>query len=381
MSLAKGHDVATTATGMSARATSTPGPPARRPRRLALRDIAFITFIELYLFVVAVASPLTSTGYENKGLMSESIAVAVDLGSAALSAAGWGIGVLVTALLGFFAITVGGNYLYRESDELNLQMRSLALVAELAASAAVFCALLITTYCLSAPETLGQLLFVIPAVMVIVFVAVEVGAYLAPEPEKVIANAVNTRAWARAKAIRLRPQPPRGPWTTLLANSSAIGFVAMAIAMPENTWVSTGGTFGVLFTAAALVAWCCTSVRSVSHATRDCFSVTISWVALALFYLLLAVGTLALITGGNVRFSVMFGFIAIACLVSTWIPRRISPRWLYEWSLGGGAVAGSIQTLEKTDQRAFDDIVKAKKDIARRAELIARDAPKRHPLP
>ena len=369
------------ATRVRTRASSAPGPPARRPRRLALRDIAFIAFIEIYFFVVAVASPLTSTGYESQGLMSESLAVAVDLGIAALNAAGWGIGVLVTALLGFFAITIGGNYLYRESDDLNLQMRSLALVAELAASTAVFCALLITAYCLSAPEALGQLLFVIPAVMVIVFVAVEVGAYLAPEPEKVVANALKMRAWARLKALKLRPQPPRGPWTTLLANSFVIGFIAMAIVMPENTWVSTGGTFAILFTATAMIAWCCTSVRSISHATRDRFSVTVSWVALALFYVLVVFGAFGLIASSEVRLGVVFAFIAFTCLVSTWLPRRISPSWLYEWSLGAGALAGSLQSLGKTDQRAHDDIAKANKDIARRAELIARDAPTKHAMP
>lgn len=373
--------MAGTATAARSQASSAPGPPARRPRRQALRDIAFITFIEAYLFVFALSLPFTSTGYEDQGLISESIAVSIDLGQAALAAAGWGIGVLVTALLGFFAITVGGNYLYRESEDLNLQMRSLALVSELAASTAVLCALLITAYCLSAPEVLGQLLFVVPAVMVIVFVAAEVGAYLAPEPEKVISNAETIRTWAQEKAMKLRPQPPHGPWATLLVNGLVFTFVALAIALPAGDWASTGSTFGVLFAATAMVAWCCTSVRSVSHASRDRFSVVISWIALVLFYLLLAVAACGLFTGGMGTLGAILTFISFACALSTWFPRG-SPswstwQWLHGWSLGAGALASSIRTLEKTDQRAFDDIAKAKTHIARHIELINRDSPTR----
>lgn len=372
--------MAETATGTSGRSPSLPGPPARRPRRQALRDIAFITFIEVYFFVFILALPFTSTGYEGQGLVRESVSVAVDLGSAALSAAGWGIGVLVTALLGFFAITVGGNFLYRESDDLNLQMRSLALIAELAASAAVFCALLITTFCLSAPETLGQLLFVVPTVMVIVFVAVEVGVYLAPEPEKVIANSFAMRVWARAKIVKIGPQPPRGLFTTLVANSLAIAFGATAIAMPANTWISAGGTYAVLLVATALMASICTAVRTTSYATRDRFSVVLAWVTLALIYLLVAVGVIALVAGGAVRFGVILAFIAIMCLASTWVPRRGPLRSLYEWSLVGGATADAIRTLRKTASRAAENISKSEAAIERRAELIDRDTP-RHFMP
>lgn len=362
------------------RLRSTPGPPARRPRRHAVRDIAFISFIESYFFVIVVATPFTSTGYEDKGLVLESIAVANDLGAAALSAAGWGIGVLVTTLLGFFAITVGGNYLYRESEDLNLQMRSLALVAELVASTALFCTILIISFCVSNPDELGQLLFVVPAVLVIIFVAVEVGAYLAPEPERVISNATETREWALEKIERIGPRPPHRLWTTLIFNSLAIAFIATSIAMPENTWTSAGSTYAGLVVATVFVAWICTAARSVGHVTRDRFSVILSWVAIALFYLILTLAVGALATSGQVNGSVILAFIALACMVSTWLPRRFSPSWLYEWSLASGTTADAIRTLRKSDQRALDEIAKAEKAIRRRAELIDRDTPTRTPI-
>lgn len=188
------------------------------------------------------------------------------------------------------------------------------------------------------------------------------------------------RAWAQERATRLRPQPPHGPAVTLIVNCLVITFVELAIALPDKDWASTGSVFGVLFAATAMVAWCCTSVPSVSLATRDRFSVVISWVVLVLFYLLLRVAALALFTGGSAKLGAIVTFIAFACAVSTWFPRGRTSwttwRRLHHMSLGAGALADSIRTLEKTAEHASTDITKATKDIARRAELINRDSPK-----
>lgn len=360
--------------GTKARVHTTPSPPARRPRWHALRDIVFIAFIWCYFFIFAINLPFSRTGYEEIGLVSESVAVATDLGAAALGAAGWGFGVLITALLGFFAITVGGNYLYRDYVELSFQFRSLASVAVIAAGTTLFCAILIITFCLSRASEVGQLFFVIPSVIVIVFVAIEVGVYLAPEPERVISNALKTRAWARAKAMKLEPKPPHGLASTLITNSMAIAFVAMAIVRPDNSWASVGPVYSMLVVGAGLVAFSCASAKTVSHTSQDCFSPILSWVMITLFYGLLAVAAVALAAGGADRLSAALFFIAGACLLSTFFPRRGAWRGLYEWSLAGGAAADSIQTLRKTDRRGVDDIAKAKSDIRHRPERGTRDA-------
>lgn len=270
-------------------------------------------------------------------------------GEGVLDELGWVIGVYVPTLLGFYLLVVG-EQLSQATDAGRLR-RVLGGVAESAFAALIPGLTLVAIFCLSS-ASVGPLLVILPASGLLLFLTVQLGAFVVFDPSVQLAEAVKAHERSSARLRTLRTRSRRRIWLVLLVNLGGLMVVACAAVSVSGAWSWLMEPITYMFAAVgALVACAWGALVAALFAERAAMSrlagiggvaimwVTVSSVARILFeqrLVPLGVAVLAMA--------------AISTLSALW-PLTRSPRVLVNLTLSGGfsAVVAGLQAKAYRD--------------------------------
>lgn len=177
-----------------------------RSVRESLREMAGFSFATCALSGYFIYMLRTSLPQRFSESLFDDLAA---MGGVLLQHIGWLFGLLVPVLLGLYVLVLGGQWVMGPHDGSRLR-RDLSLVAEWLAAGLVPCVALVGIFCLSEPIEAASLLAIIPAMALTVFLASQLGRFLAYEPAEKLKAAERVKAWARQKlgAVRRRAWLP-----------------------------------------------------------------------------------------------------------------------------------------------------------------------------
>jgi hypothetical protein len=303
-----------------------------------------------------------------------SIIGAVDSPDAALRAAGsagealiphvgWALTGNVTVLLGFYLVVIGGQIL--DGGDAARTRRVFGFVAELMAAASTSILALIIVHCTQNPDAWGVIVAVLPMVMIIVFLAAQVGRFFILDREQRLAAAVITRDTTRRRLRRLAVRSRRhfllvfpvnvGAATVIgLLATFIVGIAAGRTSEQAAIMVYATGIFVVL--AGVLFAW----IVLASYLSE----VDPGWLNRTVF-ILLSVVVLAVVARASVSlmeagFAELGWGAAVVCAVT--IIFAVSPppsgrRRLVDWSFRAAIRTVMARRRAKTYARAVREIM------------------------
>jgi hypothetical protein len=327
-------------------------PLPSRPAKEAFSEIVGMSAFATFLGFMLLAFP-------GDNWVAQIISVAPVAGMQVLQHIGWGFGVYIPVMLGFYAIVVGGQLVV--SPRAAQIRRTLAFTAEAMASSLVPAVLLIVAACVRNPSAAGALFVVIPAAGVTFFLALQLGGFFVFEPALRLASAIRSRDWAAKHLVALRLRSRRPLWlvfgaTTLVAGAMGV-VVTMSTASMSGSLILLAGiylTFGAglsIFNVHAVYTF---------HTARDRLSKVVAWlfpVSIALVVLSLAFGLI--LNGAAPGGAAVISIVAFCTLSALW-PRRIPWKFGRDWSVQGAATAYAAKSVARTYARS----VVAVRDLA-----------------
>ena len=134
---------------------------------------------------------------------------AADIGSVVIDHIGWEFGVVVPTLLGFYVLILGGRRAMGERRTSNVRL-NLSFAAELLAASVVPSFMLATASAFTDYRRAGALLAMVPVMMLTIFLAAQLGCFMAFGDDEKLDAAKRNRAWTRQRlaAVRSRSQRP-----------------------------------------------------------------------------------------------------------------------------------------------------------------------------
>jgi len=170
-------------------------------------------------------------------------------GKGVLDELGWVIGVCVPTLLGFYVLVLG-EQLSEVTDAGRLR-RVLGAVAEASFAALIPGLLLVVAYCLSGANV-GPLFVILPAIGLLLFLTVQLGAFVVFDTSVQLDEALNAHARSRARLYALRQRSRRPTWLVIVVNLAVIVVVVCASVSAAGAW--SWLTEPVIYTFAAIGA-------------------------------------------------------------------------------------------------------------------------------
>ncbi|WP_344691884.1 hypothetical protein [Microbacterium esteraromaticum] len=267
--------------------------------------------------------------------------VSVDAGAVVLDHLGWAFGVYVPTLLGFYVLVTGEQL--GSGDDAGRLRRLLGGVAELSFAALLPGVALVALYCLSDPRHIGALFVVLPATLMLGFLAVELGVFVVFDTHVQLADATRLRNEAATRLRRLKRRSRQPATLVVLGTVLTLTAVGAFVLSATNEWAwiwqwqayaitgfwalyASGG--GLLVALARTKSLVLTRVLVVS-------GVVLAWAW--------PVG-LALIQTGTALLPIVPAAATVAALAaaSAFWPTRRGSRRVIEWSLAGvGALVAS----------------------------------------
>jgi hypothetical protein len=332
---------------MSAKTTSTTDEELlpSRPARQAVLEIFGMSAFTTFLASITLAFPVD-------GWVSRIVDVAPVAGAQVLENIGWGFGVYIPVMLGFYAIVIGGQLVV--SPRVAAQTRrTLAYTAEAMASALVPALLLIAAACLANPSKAGALFVIVPAVCVTFFLAIQLGGFFVFEPALRLASWIRTKDWAAGRLANLRLRSRRPLWLVLVATTIGAGALGIVVTVSISPVSGSLVLLTLMYVALGIVLTVFNVHAAYSfHTARDRTSKIVAWffpVSMAMVVISMAVGLIAdgVISGG----AALIAIVAFCALSALW-PRRVPWKFGRDWSVQGAASAFAARAVARTYARS-----------------------------
>lgn len=331
------------------RTRSTPTAPDDAPTRSsqeALAEIGTIATVGVAIVVLVLALG---------GGPREIFASAVQGGNVMLAHIGWAFGVYVPVLLSFYLLIAGQDLSGRPSASRTRRM--LGLAAELLVASLVPAILLVLVAAIEKPAQLASLLVIVPAFAVLVFLAAQLGSFIAFADEERRESALREQEWAGASLSALSEAPRHAAIVVVCANTLAAvasaGVVDLIVRPSSFTLLPDLLSFfliaGLLSTANVLGLF----LRFTSRSRSEKVTSAIGPVVASLLALAFAAGEM--LSG---RLHVGLGIVTVLVLlgVSALLPRRAAERGVRSWTLRSGGIAEARRCFERRLARATAEI-------------------------
>ncbi len=321
-----------------------------RPWREVGTEVLLLSTIASLLTLLVVGAP---HGFQTAGTV-EAARVA---GEEALAQVGWGFGVYIPTLLGFYAIVAGGQLIGGEAAAARVR-RVLGFVAELMLAAIVPALLLIVLYVTLAPAKLGALLVVLPVTGVMIFLAVQLGGFLVPDADVWLDSLGETGKALRERLKGVRARSRRPAFSVLLANVAAPTVVATLLVGPvvqqsPEQWFGALVLFGGVALFFVVIGWAC---EFMSKRASDRVSRIAPWVALITLYVVLGAGIFFAARGAPWLVYLAWFLVLGGVLASTIGGGAGAPRWFLNCSIRGvaqrSAGRSAVKALRRTSAQA-----------------------------
>lgn len=341
---------------MSGKQTGAQPLTLRRPGSESLSEIALGSFLCAWLFgTIAYFCYLA-------GVFPPLLSWSAAAGEVVLAHIGWGFGIAVPTMLGFYVIVTGGQVLGSPTE--SATRRALGAVALLLFVVFVPALLLIVVACVHDPTLMGALFIVLPAYGVMLFLAVQLGGFVL-DPDARLAAALATREWARARIAALSQRSRRPPILVVAVNiiiATTFGtVVALGITRPDAVlfWVPLYFVVALALSLAAFGA-----VR-LSHVSRDRSAVVLVWLTVAGVYLTVAAMIFRLWLGNAEWRGGAVGHLVIAVFLlgSTFWVRSRKMRILLDWSIQGAATRGAVRVTTRRLVKSVAEISSLKPPV------------------
>ncbi|TFD88559.1 hypothetical protein E3T61_12050 [Cryobacterium lactosi] len=339
----------------------------KSPTRSLQETIVETAIISATFLAMAGLVVMTSAG----GLYGGQLAweIAVGAGELLFNELGWVMSTYITVLLGFYAVSIGGQIL-GDQDSADATRRVMGFVAELMAAATVCLLAFIAAYCWQEPSRWAVFIVLIPAVSIILFLALHLGTFLVVKWDFQIIHAARAKEQAEEGLAGLLNRSTKNFWVVLIVNLVVIAGVAFAVILPLEPmdWTSTVQIVlfylaipSVLLAADILAlhsAW--TSSDRIERAAIGVVMPTFAYVIVALLFFLPAT-TLGMPLHMNVSLAILI----VGTVVTSFWPFRLSHKWFVNWSMRGAVANLAYRSLEKSRVQAN---AKYRKLCAARAE-------------
>lgn len=312
-----------------------------RPAKEAMSEIAGMSVFATFATFVLLAFP-SATAW------SHLVEVAPVAGAEVLTHIGWGFGVYIPVMLGFYAIVIGGQLVASPTVAARTRRR-LGFAAEAMAGALTPAMLLILAVCVKDPTKAGSLFVVLPAAGVTFFLAVQLGGFVVFEPALRLAEAIRSRAWAASRLPALRSRSRRPVWLVATATAVVGGIlglaVTFAIAPPPGSELMLTVVHAMF--AAGLTLFNLHGLHTFLTA-RDRLTKIAAWlfpVSIALAVFAIAVG---LIGDGAIAGGVSVLAVLAFCTLSALWSRSIPWAFGQDWSVRGAGAALAARAVART---------------------------------
>lgn len=302
------------------------------------------------------------------GLWERVFAHAAALGDAALDNVGWALGIFLPTVLGFFVLVIGEEWAFKNNPTRVSHLRAL-----LANAAQIFSACTLTAFTLiivhwtQDPAELGAILFIVPAVLVLVGLGVGLGTFAVPERSVAIKAEEQTIAWAQKRLDHLPeaqvpaesdPQSPAsetfepaydGPLPTAMAiftTSLVGGIIGTLIAVERNEWDVAGAAMAIFTVCGLFFSSSGAYQRYAWFMARDRADRFFSTLLALLSAAFGAAVTWALIDDGLIRMGIaVLSTLLVSALSSFVVPTRITSD-IYRWSVQRSVVRAAKSVLD-----------------------------------
>lgn len=318
--------------------------PRSRPAKEAAADIGRMSL----LFLILAGLFLTFPEGTNIAKLVERASTA---GETVLDHIGWGQGVYISILLGFYIVVIGGQVV-ASPVEAEKTRRTLGAVAVAMTGAMTPAWLLIVVNCATEPQSSGALFVVLPAAAVTVFLAIQLAGFIVARRVLRIALARQQRYWAKNRLKRLKWRSRRPVGLVLAANVfvavlSGAGTASLFQVPSEAAWIlfMTHVVMASLMTAAGIQG-----VKAISTA-RDKMDAIAAWLLPSSLYLITVILAVGLFPQFGVAVVSSLLVILVCNLASTFWPRRPRPRFLLDWTVQGAGTALGAKWVAKTYAR------------------------------
>ncbi|MEV8265789.1 hypothetical protein AB0P00_16755 [Microbacterium sp. NPDC077057] len=316
-----------------------------RPAKEAMSEIAGMSVFATFAAFVLLAFP-------SETALPQLVEVAPVAGAEVLTHIGWGFGVYIPVMLGFYAIVIGGQLVASPTVAARTRRR-LGFAAEAMAGALTPALLLILAVCVKDPTKAGSLFVVLPAAGVTFFLAVQLGGFVVFEPALRLAEAIRSRAWAASQLPALRSRSRRPVWLVATVTAVLGGIlglaVTVAIAPPGSELVLTELVLTVVYAmfAAGLTLFNLHGLHTFLTA-RDRLTKIAAW----LFPVSIALAVFA-IAGGLIGDGAIAGGVSVLavlafCTLSALWPRSIPWAFGQDWSVRGAGAALAARAVART---------------------------------
>lgn len=332
--------------GSAGKSSATPP----RELRTVLSEFAGLVLMALIVAVVLPAAFMT-------GALDTLSRMIFDGGKELYAQAGWALTLYITVLLGFFAVSIGGQILATPVEG-NRIRRTLGLTAEVLAALSVPMISYIIWYCIQTPSKLAGLLAIVPAYGLMTFLALQLGRFVVYDVDKrlrVLDEGIEKRN-TRLEAIG--PRSARPPVLAFTVSTLAPTALATVLSIP---FIETPA---LLLEVAFYLAVACVLLNLAYlfcvrlYLTDLTASARTRWFDFGLAGLM-TVLTLLIPVYAFAQESWAAGtifLVAIAgCLLQVMLPRRAQPLWMLDWSVAGAGATLAVRSLTKARAAAEEE--------------------------
>lgn len=327
---------------------------APAPRR-ARESISEMAGMSVATICITIGLAVTFGGGED--LVPRAMVWTLTAGESVLDHIGWGFGVYIPTLLGFYAIVIGGQLVATPTAARRIR-RVLGFVAEAMAAAFVPALLLVVIVCVGVPARAGALFVVAPVAGLMFFLAIQLGGFLVFERRQRLATAERSRDWAQQRLPGLAFRSRRPFWVVLLVHTlvaSTVGvFVTVAFTRPQPFW----GLFVLYAIIAAGLVLASTHALVTLRTARDRSTGVFVWVLSGgLYVAVIAIaGELFVAHPSNFAGAAGVASVVLVTGASTFWPRRCAPRLLLNWTLQGASTAYAARSVARVYRNAVREI-------------------------
>lgn len=293
--------------------------------------------LELILFAIWMMLVIAFVFYFSNGADSGSMAEVwpqiVIAGRVVLLHIGWGFGVYVPTLLGFYAIVVSKQWIGGQSDAARTR-RNLGFVAEIFGASLIPPVLFIIAACVDNTSQLGALLVILPATGITLFLSIQLGSFLAFDSEHRRKQAMAAQEWAKESLDGLRLRSKRPKLLVILLNSGVAALVGLLFMLLLGVSYSLIPRLLLMNFIVSLVS-VCIGVYGVymRRTARGRFAAVSVWLTSILFIAFFIFLLLSVLVASPLGLAGGLGFLAIAAVTvgSTVWPLSVS----FDWSIRG----------------------------------------------
>lgn len=326
-----------------------PGSTAPRPARVAIGEIA------LFSAVAMLPGLLLPSLRVDGGQLAFTASWMAGAGETVLEHLGWGLGIYVPVLLGFYAIVIGGDVV-APGVQMDRVRRLLALTAQL--TVAALTPALVLAVVAGIADGPGALFVVVPVAGLVLFLATQLGGFFVFSERDRLHAAERSRPTAYAQLRRLTRRSRRPLWLVLAANVAAgtlAGTVPVLITGVWDLWFATLLLHLLLSVGLVMVVVPATAARDTA---RERSSSVVFGLVMVSVYVAVAAAAIQLLTMGSTFLGGGLGILACLAVITTsslW-PRTTTSRFLLDWTLNGAAATVAARSATLAHRRAVREI-------------------------